>query len=133
MEIVEVAEVQEELPAGTPAEAVASQAEEGLVDHEQAIVEDLEGTAKWEAKARGVDRAGELEDAATVEVAAANLSRSFKGEDGKALDLYFVFVFLTYRHNEQETQTEEHPRFLFLLLNVLPLYCVVFAFQQSLW
>lgn len=110
VEIVEVAEMQEELPAGTPAEAVANQAEEDLVEHEQAIVEDLEGTAKWEAKARGVDRAGELEDAATVEVAAGNLSRSRKSEDGKALGLYFV-LFLTYRHNEQETQTEEHPRF----------------------
>lgn len=81
VEIVEVAEMQEELPAGMPAEAVASQAEEDLVDHEQVIVEDLEGTAKWEAKARGVDRAGELEDAATVEVAAGNLSRSRKSVD----------------------------------------------------
>lgn len=96
VEIVEVVEAEEEELAETPAvaqaEAAAKLVEEGLVDLGRATAEDLEGTAMLEARA--VDRAGELEGAATVEVVAENSSSLRMRDDEKALDLYYLSTLL---------------------------------------
>ena len=96
MEIVEVVEAEEEELAETPAvaqaEAAAKLVEEGLVDLGRATAEDLQGTAMLEARA--VDRAGELEGAATVEVVAENSSSLRMRDDEKALDLYYLSTLL---------------------------------------
>lgn len=96
VEIVEVVEVEEEELAETPAvaqaEAAAKLVEEGLVDLGRATAEDLQGTAMLEAQA--VDRAGELEGAATVEVVAENSSSLRMRDDEKALDLYYLSTLL---------------------------------------
>ena len=63
------------------AEVVGKLAEEDLGP---AIAEDLAGTAVLEA--RELDRAGDLEDAVTVEVVAENSSSSLMCDDGVARD-----------------------------------------------
>ena len=140
MEIVEVVEAEEEELAETPAvaqaEAAAKLVEEGLVDLGRATAEDLEGTAMLEARA--VDRAGELEGAATVEVVAENSSSLRMRDDEKALDLYYLSTLLSppppplFKTNKLKLKLTQLPRRLVFAYSYrqnvhrfyrVPLYC----------